>query len=240
MSNSIGAYSTIIVDDNEIDRLTTLMYARKFPFLQISGVYASADEALEVLIKTPADVLLLDIDMDGMNGLELRRQAGMSQACIFITAYPDYAVEGFELFALDFLIKPLQKDRFAIAMERLQYYLEIKRKSALFECSLGADAIFIKEGHDQVKIQLHDIIYLEALKDYTSIVTKQKKYCVLSVLGNLLEQTAFKTFIRIHRSYAVQKHFIHKITAQQLHVNDFILPIGRSYKHFLENIKKTT
>lgn len=171
--------------------------------------------------------------MDGISGHELRRRLGEKQACIFITSYPDYALESFELAALDFLVKPIEAERFDKAMERLKTYLEIVHKASLFETSLGSDAIFIKDGHQQVKIKLHDILYLEALKDYTRIVTPEKKYCVLSILGNLLQEAAFKTFIRIHRSYAVQKHFISKISAQQVFLEDISLPIGRTYKDAL-------
>lgn len=232
----VRTYNTIIVDDNEIDRLNTQIKVKKYPFLQIVGSYSSAETALADMQEKNVEVLLLDIDMPGLNGLELRRKLGNEQVCIFITSYPDYAVDSFELAALDFIVKPLEKERFAVAMQRLRDYLDIRHKAALFECSLGGDAVFIKDGHHQVKIQLHNILYLEALKDYTRIVTPQKKYCVLSILGNLLQETAFKTFIRIHRSYAVQKHFINKITAQQVFLNDIALPVGRSYKSALEGL----
>ncbi|HTD92489.1 MAG TPA: LytTR family DNA-binding domain-containing protein [Chitinophagaceae bacterium] len=236
MSDKAHTYNTIIVDDNEIDRLTLQVQVRKYPLLNLVGVYDSAEKALVEIEEKGVQVLLLDIDMPGLSGLDLRKQLGNEQVCIFITSFPDYAVEGFELAALDFLVKPLDKSRFALTMERLSDYLDIRRKAELFECSLGADAVFIKDGHHQVKIQLHDILYLEALKDYTRIVTRQKRYCVLSILGNLLQEEAFKTFIRIHRSYAVQKNFIDRITAQQVVINDITLPIGRSYKSSLEEL----
>ncbi|MEO5944180.1 MAG: LytTR family DNA-binding domain-containing protein [Ferruginibacter sp.] len=229
-------YSAIIVDDNDIDRLTTQVYVKRHPFLNIAGIYSSAEQALEAMEKTNIDVLFLDIDMPGLSGLEMRRKLGNDFACIFITSYPDYAVESFELAALDFLVNPLQKERFEAAMLRLEAYLELKNKASLFEASIGGDSIFIKEGHEQVKIKLHDIIYLEALKEYTRIVTADKKFCVLTMLGNLLQETNFKSFTRIHRSYAVQNHFVNKITAKEILVNDFPLPIGRSYKDSLEKL----
>lgn len=228
-------YNTIIVDDNEIDRLSVQLLVKNYPFLKTVGVYESADEALSY-VNEAVDVLLLDIDMEGMNGLDLKRQIGNDLACIFITAYPDYAIESFELAVLDFIVKPLQKARFDTAMERLQQYLTIKHKACLFDYSLGGDAFFIKEGNDQIKIVLHEVLYLEALKDYTRIVTTTKKYCVLGMLGNLLEQVAFQSFIRIHRSYAVQKNFIQKITSSQVVMNNIVLPIGRSYKFSIEKL----
>lgn len=233
MADSQHIYNTIIVDDNEIDLLHTFMHAKKYPFLHITGRFTAAEDAIEFLRENKVDVLLLDIGMEGMNGHDLRRVAGQTQACIFITSFPDYAVESFELAALDFLIKPIESDRFEKTMERLKNYLEIVHKAALFESSLGTDAIFIKDGHQQIKVQLHDILYLEALKDYTRIVTSGKKYCVLSILGDLLQEAAFKTFIRIHRSYAVQKHFISRISGQQVFINDISLPIGRTFRDSL-------
>ncbi|RYY62502.1 MAG: response regulator transcription factor [Chitinophagaceae bacterium] len=236
MSVPPRTYSTVIIDDNEIDRLSAVAHARRFPFLAITAVYASADEAIPFLEKDPPDVLLLDIDMPGTSGLALRRLLGEKSACIFITSFPDYAVESFELAALDFLVKPLDKTRFEKAMDRLHDYLELREKANLFECTLGGNSIFIKEGHNQVKVPLHEIIYLEALKDYTRVVTPKKKYCVLSILGKLLQEAAFSSFVRIHRSYAVQKHFIEKITAQEVFVKDITLPVGRSYKASLEGL----
>ena len=228
--------SCIIVDDDEVDRLTTLSFGRKFSFLKIEGVFENAESALEFLTKSNPDVLLLDIDMPGISGLELRKKLLHIPACIFITSYPDYAVESFENDALDFLVKPLNMERFAKAMERLQQYLTIRKKAALLDSSLGGDAIFIKDGHEQIKIQLHEVIYLEALKDYTSIVTDKRKHCVLSSLGNLLKEKPFQSFIRIHRSYAVQKNYINKITGAGLMVNNITLPVGRSYKDILTNL----
>lgn len=235
--NSPVTFNCVIADDDEIDRLTTVSFAKQYPFLHIAGVFSTADEVLEQAKKSKPEVLLLDIDMPGMSGLELRQQLIDIPACIFVTSYPDYAVESFGLSALDFLVKPLKADRFELTMRRLQDYLLIRQKAELLDFTLGSDSLFIKDGHDHIKIQLHEVLYLEALKDYTSIVTAKKKYCVLSSLGNLLKEKAFHSFIRIHRSYAVQKHFIKKITAKEVMVYDILLPIGRSYKESVELIK---
>jgi DNA-binding LytR/AlgR family response regulator len=229
-------YSCIVVDDEEVDRLTILQFVKQLPFLEVMGSFNNAEEALQHARTTPPDVLFLDIDMPGLNGLDLRRQLPAAPACIFITAYADYALDGFELEALDFIIKPVKSDRFDRMATRLQAYLELRHKAALLDVSLGGDTIFIKDGHEHIKIRLHDIIYLEALRDYTSIITLTKKYSVLATLANVLAQEAFRSFIRIHRSYAVQKHFINKVTAKEVLVRDFSLPIGRSYKQALESL----
>jgi DNA-binding LytR/AlgR family response regulator len=230
------SYKCIIVDDDELDRLTITAYAHKYPFLNITGVFDSADAALKVIEKENVDILLSDIDMPGTDGMDFRKKLMQVPVCIFITSYPDYAAESFELSALDFLVKPLKSERFASAMTRTLEYLEIKHKAALFEYSLGGDTVFIKDGHNHIKIALHQIIYLEALKDYTVIVTPSKNYCVLSAISNLLKEKSFQSFIRIHRSYAVQKHFINSISTQKVVVSNISLPIGRTYKDNLDAI----
>jgi two-component system LytT family response regulator len=230
-------YSCVIIDDDEIDRLTILAYARKYPFLSVTGVYSSAGEAFDNIQNTPFDVLLTDIDMPEMTGLEFRAKMRHIPVCIFITAYPDYAAESFEVDALDFLVKPVRVERFSNCMDRIQKYFEVKQKAELFEHSLGGNAVFIKTGHEQIKINLHDIVYLEALKDYTQIVTSAKKHCVLASIGNLLKESDFQSFLRIHRSFAVQPNYIDRITSQQVHLQNYILPIGRSYKDVLLHLK---
>jgi DNA-binding LytR/AlgR family response regulator len=226
----------MVVDDDEVDRLTTVSFVERVPFLDLKGVYSSSLEALGEARKQKPDVIFLDVDMPGMDGIELREALLQVPVCIFITSFPEYAVEGFEKAALDFLIKPIRADRFTTAMERVRQYLEIHRKSDLYDYSMGKDTIFIKEGHDHIKIKLQDVIYLEALKDYTGIITTQKKYCVLSPLGTLLKEEGFTSFVRIHRSYAVQKHFVRKVTAQQVEVYNATLPVGRQYKDGLKQL----
>lgn len=238
MDQLTNKYSCIIVDDNRLDGLTALSYVRRYPFIQVDGLFESAGEALKFARKMPPEILLLDIDMPGLNGLDLRKELADIPACIFITAHPEFALEGFESTALDFLIKPLRADRFKTAMERLEQFLEIRHKAALLDHTLGEDILFIKDGHNHIKLQLHEIIYLEALKDYTGIITRQKKYCVLTPLGNLLKEKPFQTFIRIHRSYAVQKHYINKITPREVMINDRLLPVGRSYKESINLLLK--
>lgn len=221
----------VIVDDNEIDRLMALSLVKRFPKLNVSGTFSSASDALPLISASGIDVLFLDIDMPEMSGLELRKLAPEVPICVFITAHPEHAVESFELETLDFLVKPLRFDRLVQTVHRIEEFMEIRHKAALFESSIGGDAIFIKEGHEQIKVKLHDVLYLEAMKDYTLIVTSDKRHCVLSTIGNLLKETYFESFVRIHRSFAVQKQFIEKIgTAEILLHNQQTIPVGRTYK----------
>src|ERR1700712_4441593 len=148
MKTGRSEYRCLVVDDNQIDRLTTLSFVKKFPFLKLGGLFNNAREAMEEAEKNPPDVLFLDIDMPEMSGLDLRRQLAKVPACIFVTAYPEYAVQGFDANALDFLVKPIDDERFGLSMERLQYFLDIHYKADLLNHSLHEDSLFIKDGHE--------------------------------------------------------------------------------------------
>lgn len=230
-------YTCIIVDDDEIDRLTAVSYAKKFPVLDILGVFESAEDAVPFLEKEKIDILFLDIDMPGLNGIEFRKQTLEIPVCVFITAHPEHAVESFQIETLDFIVKPLKLDRFTQTVNRIEEFMEIKLKASLFEASIGGDTIYIKEGHEQTKVKPHEILYLEALKDYTLVVTERKRHCVLSSIGNLLKEDHFQSFVRIHRSYAVQKQYVQKINSTEIILNNnAVIPIGRSYKENLNLI----
>jgi len=224
-------FNCIIIDDDEIDRLTVVSYAKKFPVLNIIGVFEDAEDALPLLEKEKIDILFLDIDMPTISGLDFRKKAMNVPICIYITAHPEHAVESFELDTLDFIVKPIKVDRFTQTMSKIEDYMELKQKAQLFESTIGGDSIHIKEGHFETKVKLHDILYLEALKDYTKIVTSVKKHCVLTSIGNLLKEPHFQTFVRVHRSFAVQKQYVDKKMTNELLLNNgTLIPIGRSYK----------
>lgn len=227
----------VIIDDDELDRLMVQSCLKKFPQFNLLGVFSSAIEAINFLKTEKIDVLFLDIDMPEMTGIELRKQLPEIPVCIFITAHPEHAVESFEVETLDFLVKPLKLDRFQQTVLRIEEYLEIKEKVALFESNMGGDTIYIKEGHTQIKVKLHSILYLEAMKDYTLLITNEKRHCVLFSLGNLLKEFQFQSFVRIHRSFAVQKQYIQKMGSQEIILhNQKSIPVGRSYRDNLSTL----
>lgn len=233
----LNPLSCIIVDDDEIDRLTTLSFVKQYPWLQVSGVFTNAVDALDEVTGKLPDVAFLDVDMPGMSGLDLRRRLNSVPACIIITAFPEYAVESFEVAALDFMVKPIRSERFATTANRLRTFFTIREKASLLDHSFGGDTILIKDGHEQVKLALHEIYYLEALKDYTRIVTANAKHHVLASIGNLLKAPEFAGFVRIHKSFAVQKHFVDRMKTDSVMIKDIELPVGRVYKENLIQLK---
>ena len=231
------SWKCIIVDDETVDRLMVLSFAKRFPNLEVCGIFESANKALVFLEKNDVDILFLDIDMPGTNGLEFRKKTLETPICVFISGHAEHAADSFEVDTLDFIVKPLKFERFEKAMLRIEQFMEMKYKANLFEMSFGKDFISIKDGENIINIKLSEIIYLEALKDYTFIVTDKKKHCIYSNIGTILKQDLFKNFIRVHRSYAIQKQFIERKTALKIYLSDNIeIPIGRSYKESLNLI----
>lgn len=224
----------IIVDDVEIDRLMVSSYVNRFSQFEILGVFEDAAKAIECIENNKVDILFLDIDMPKLSGIELRKKVLEIPVCIFITSHPEYAVESFELEALDYMVKPINSLRFSQTIKRIEDYMDIKNKATLFEATVGGGSIYIKEGTVETKINLSDVLYLEALKNYTIIYTKANKHRVLLNIGMLLKDENFHSFIRVHRGFAVQKHFIEKFSSTEIILNNSsVIPIGRNYKENL-------
>ncbi len=227
-------YTCIIIDDEEIARLKVVSVVGQFPSLKIMGQFGSAEQAISFLEKGKIDIVFLDIDMQGLSGIELRKRIMDIPVCVFITSHPEHAVASFELETLDYIVKPLTPERFAHTVKRIEEFMNMRTKATLFDLSYAEDVVYVKEGYSQTKVRLYDIQYIEALKDFSILVTQQKRHCVSEGIGQLLNKDHFHSFIRVHRSYAVQKPYIRKIGSQQIVLNnDFKIPIGNSYKENL-------
>ena len=224
----------IIVEDQEIDLLMLQHLVKQQDILELVAAVDSAENA-KALINDTVDLLFLDIDLPDISGIEMRKMYQHVPACIFISSHPEYAVETFELDTLDFISKPLKKERFDYSVNKLADFFSMKEKSEYFDILTGSQFLNIKEGHETVQIKISDIIYLEALKDYTRLITAQKKHCVLSSIGQILKDRHFSTFVRIHKSYAVPKHLITRKNSYEVMIshNNISLPIGRAFKENL-------
>lgn len=230
------SYKCVLLDDDPMDRVMLTAIVKKYPDLEICGIYSSAKELLVNCIAKDIDILFLDIDLPELSGLDIRKEFNEVPVCVFISSHPEFAIDTFNLDTLDFISKPLKSDRFKQCYDRIIDYLELKQKAQLYESSIGGDnEIIIKEGHQQSKIKLHEIQYLEALKDYTKIITEKGKHMVLSSIGNLLKEPHFSNFIRIQKSFAVQREFIQKWDSNHIYLkNGTILPFSKLYR---ENLK---
>lgn len=226
----IGTIRCIIIENDELDRLVLFHHLKQYESIEIVASFDSAEKAIPYL-DFPVDLLISEVNLKGMNGLEFRKIAHKIPACIFISSHPEFAIESFEVDTLDFISKPLKTDRFHLSMQKLFDFFEMKEKSECLDTLLGENSIKIKESGNICQVKITDILYLEALKDYTRIVTSEKKHCILDSIGNILHKSYFDSFVRIHKSFAVPRHLIRSKNNHQVElVHQIRLPIGRAYK----------
>lgn len=228
----------IIIDDNKIDRLVTLALLKKFSFFNILGSYSSVKTAMPAIMSKKIDVIFSDINMPDTNGLELRALTKEIPICIFITSHSEYAVESFELDVLDYIVKPLKMNRFSQTIARIEKYVSIRNKVLAFDNNFKQEIISLKVGNNNIDLPIAEILYLEALRDYTLLVTDKKEYYITKGLGKLLSDGLFEDFIRVHRSYAIQKQYIGEVSRAsiKLKLSRKTIPIGKSFSSKIEYI----
>ncbi|MBV8326981.1 MAG: response regulator transcription factor [Chryseobacterium sp.] len=220
----------MIIDDNELDRLVLQHYIRQYENIEIVASFNAVEKAVPYL-ESPVDLLITETSFKGMSGLEFRKLAHKIPACIFISSHPELAASVFEINTLDFITKPLNSERFHHSMLRLFDFFTVKEKCDCYDAMFEENFIKIKESGTISQIRKTDILYLEALKDYTRIITLEKNHCILDSLGNVLHKDFFNSFVRIHRSYAVPRHIIRGKNCHEIElIHQIKLPIGRTYR----------
>lgn len=228
----------ITIDDSLVDQLMLKELAAAYPFLQDVGAYHTPGEGLAAIATLRPHLVFLDIEMPEMTGVEVLRTIRQEvPVAIFITSHPEFALDGFELSAFDYILKPLTEERFAITVKRLDEYWTMRQKAAAYEVLFEKEYLIIKEGYNQVKLQMHEIIYLEAMQDYTKVVTEKKNYLTLTTLTGFLEKLSAGTFLRVHRSYAVAIQKIKELHVDKLVCGDAEIPIGKTYRSALAQMK---
>jgi two-component system, LytTR family, response regulator len=223
----------VIVDDEPLARQLLTEYVRKIPYLQLVEVCASPLTAMEVLRSQPADLLFLDIQMPEITGLTLLKVLQQKPLVVLTTAYSEYALESYELDVVDYLLKPISFDRFLRAVEKAHQRKTAAAPAPAAETPAREAAqsfIFVKDGTKLVKIRLSDILYVEGLKDYVAIHTRQQKIVTLQRLKNLEVQLPADQFIRIHHSYIVSLEGIDSVHKDKVQVGNVFLPISETYR----------
>jgi DNA-binding LytR/AlgR family response regulator len=219
------------VDDNNFDRDAVKTLALAYPALLQAGQCSGPVEAMEMIKSLSPDLIFLDIEMPDANGIELLKNVRrLVPMAVFITSHPSYAIDGFELNALDYILKPCTAERFAACMKRVEEYWEMKQKALLYEVHFEKDIITIKEGYNQVNIPAQEIIYCEAMQDYTKIVTASKNYLTLATLSDFIRHLNTELFIRVHRSYAVNIKKVNAYAPGKLMMENIEIPIGKTYR----------
>lgn len=221
----------IIVDDNKMARMAMKQLVGHVADLELVKECADAMEAYNVINKEQVDLLLLDIEMPGMTGLELIKNLGAKKPLIiFTTAKKDYAVEAFELNVIDYLIKPIPPARFIQAVERAS---EAKASDKEVVKVGEQEFVFIKDNGVLKRISVDDILYLEAMGDYVKVHTGQKFHVLHATLKSIEEKMPSSKFIRVHRSYIVSLNKIDFIQEGVISIGKSTIPVADTYRSLL-------
>lgn len=220
----------LIVDDEPIALSVLEDYVDKTPFLSLKGKCAGAKQVLEIIDKEPIDLLFLDIQMPDVNGLELSKSLGDSVKIIFTTAFEQYALEGFKVSALDYLLKPFNYEDFLKAALKAKTWFDLKKRPETLTDS--KDSLLVNSEYKLVRIPLKNILYIEGLKDYVKIFTENatRPVMTLMTLKGLEEQLSDKQFMRVHRSYIVNLNRIEAIERSGILVKSVSIPVADKYK----------
>jgi DNA-binding LytR/AlgR family response regulator len=215
----------IITDDEPFARKGLQGYITQIDFLELKGVCENAIELNSLLKKEPIDLLFLDIEMPYLTGIEFLKQLTAPPRVIFTTAYEKYAVQGFELEVLDYLMKPISFDRFLRAANKAFDYFRLQQAPAA-----TGDYIFVKADSKLEKIAFADILFAEALENYVAIYTREKKIITHLTLKMLQEKLSANAFVQPHKSYIIAIDKIDSIEGNMLHITQYTVPISKYQK----------
>ncbi|RMG84745.1 MAG: DNA-binding response regulator [Bacteroidetes bacterium] len=226
--------NTIIVDDEPLALDVLETYIEQMPELNLVQRCGNALEANDALKKHDIDLMFLDIQMPQLTGIDFLKTLSNPPVVIFTTAYPNYAIEGFELDALDYLLKPISLERFLKAANKAMDQIRLQRQEAAPEAD-GEDFIFVKADKKLVKVRYSDILYIEGLKDYVIIrLLDGKRVITLQTMKSLEEKLPEKLFKRIHRSYIVGLGNVDAVLGNMVEVTEKgqkkHLPVGKNYR----------
>lgn len=229
-------FSCIIVDDEPPAHQVLKTHLKLFPQISLNGSFFNAKEAGIFLSNNPTDILLLDIQMPEINGLDFIRGLPAKPVTIITTAFRDYALEGFELGVIDYLLKPIEASRFTSAMNRTVDFLQLVKAGDTIDTSKTGNAfnILIKSGTKKVILDYRKINFAQGLKDYTILNTADKKYVVKGSIKALEQFLPNDAFMRVHKSFIVAKPLIQVIQKNRIELDNASIPIGRSYKESID------
>lgn len=223
----------IIIDDEPIAIEYLREYVNTIPELLLTGTYQNAKEALPLIQNQEVDLIFIDIEMPEISGLEFVKTLETAPAIIFTTAYPQYAVEGFNLNAVDYLLKPIGLERFKQAIQKVHKEISIQAGLQPIENKF----IFLKNGYKSEKIDIQDIIFIAGNKEYATYYTKSgRTYLKNERLKNLEKDYQPYGFIRIHKSYLINTRYIKKIFNNNVEIQGATIPIGRAYREQIRQL----
>ncbi|MBO6497429.1 MAG: response regulator [Roseivirga sp.] len=218
----------LIIDDEPFARKLLLDFCSRVPNLEVKGDFSNGVEALQYLNTQAVDFIFLDIKMPGITGIEMLNSLRNAPKVVFTTAFSEYAIDGFELDAVDYLLKPFDFLRFLKSVNKVQAALQ--PKSIDLSQASESDFLFVKDGRELVKLKLNEILYVKGQKDYVMFMLRDKKVMSLMNMKDLEEELKGKQFVRIHQSFIINAQHIESISNDRVKVGEEFLPISQSYK----------
>ncbi|MDB5123295.1 MAG: LytTR family two component transcriptional regulator [Mucilaginibacter sp.] len=219
--------SCVIVDDEPVARKILHEFIEKVPFLDLQGTFENAMKVETFLRSNVVDIIFLDIEMPRVSGLKLLQKLDVESLIILTTAFSQYALEGYELDIIDYLLKPFAFSRFLKAVQKAKDYYEMKARTLGV---LSSSYIYIKSEKRIEKIELHDMLYAESLGNYVTIHTESKKFIAYLTMKSLEAQLPSADFIKIHQSYLVNGSKIDAIDGNEIKIGARSLPMSRNYR----------
>ena len=221
----------IAIDDEPLALQLVQEYCAKISFLKLEKTFTNTDEAIAFMQSNPVDLLFLDIQMPDITGIQFYKGLSEKPPVIFTTAYKDFAVEGFNVDAVDYLLKPFEYDRFLKACYKAKEYIEF-----LSSQEVQLNSLFIKVNYEIMKINLKDIDLIEALDDYIKIYIKPNPVLTLMTLKSIQEKLPHRDFVRIHRSFIIPIAKIEKFSKSKVWIAGKEIPIGSSYSSVYDQL----
>jgi DNA-binding LytR/AlgR family response regulator len=233
-------YNCIIMEDEPLAAEVLQRYIGEVPFLELEQTCANAMDTMDILNKKQVDLIFLDIHLPKLKGFDFIRTLKNPPKIIVTTAYRDYAVQAFELNAIDYLVKPIEFSRFLTAVSKLFPAKSVFHPPAPGNPGGERTHLFFNVRNKRVKIFLDEILYIESLRELIRITTKTKSILTKFQLTKVEEMLKDNNFIRVHRSFIVAKEKIDAFSATEVEINNKQIPIGRSYKELVLGILEKT
>lgn len=201
-------------------------------FLQLGGEFENPLKAADALLAGNVQLMLLDIQMPRITGLDFLKSMPQPPLTILTTAYPEYALQGYELSVVDYLLKPFSFDRFLKAVLRAKSFLEAAQRAqqVLLHVPEEAGSFFIKTDNKLIKIAYDDVLFIEALQNYVAVHTREKKYITYLTIKSVEEQLPQQRFIKVHKSYIVAADKVQSIEGNEIRIGQHHIPISRNTK----------
>lgn len=229
-------YNCMIVEDEPIAAEILEDYIRQVPYLQLKATCNDGLHALQILQKETIDVIFLDIHLPRLKGLDFIKTLKNRPQVIITSAYQEYALQGFELNVVDYLLKPIEFNRFLMAVNKLHSQDHKPASDSVVVPTVERPYLFFNVNKKKIKLYLDEILYIESLREYIRVTTKDKKILTKFQLGQVEELIMQHNFLRVHRSFIVAKDKIDAFNATQIEINGEEIPIGRSYKELVLRI----